>query len=179
MTEAEPGGESKARARARRLKPADRQRLAALLGAMRDKGGPKSQIERLLAELTGEPTTGERRLVVKLEAAGRLKASFIVKALRERRLGLFAAALAKLGPYEERAVRAALASPDRPELLALALAGIGIDESAFPDLLERVRGLSGGRPGGGRRGSKRASYAFGPFDAATKALAFRLASNGA
>jgi uncharacterized protein (DUF2336 family) len=90
----------------------------------------------------------ERKLVEKLHGAGQLRAGYLVRALREGRLSLFAAALARLGGFEPEQVRQALDSP-RPELLQLACAGVGIDRSAFPSILQMVRGLNGGRPGGG------------------------------
>ena len=66
---------------------------------------------------------------------------------------------------------------DRPELLALACAAVGIDRSAFPTILAMVRDLNGGRPGGGSEGARRASGAFGPFDANIAGAAFRQTVN--
>jgi uncharacterized protein (DUF2336 family) len=95
----------------------------------------------------GEREEMERKLVDKLYAAGQLRPGYLVRALREGRLNLFAAALAKLGCFEPDQVRQALDAA-RPELLQLACAGVGIDRSAFPSILQMVRGLNGGRPGG-------------------------------
>jgi hypothetical protein len=69
-----------------------------------------------------------------------------VRALREGRLSLFAAALARLGAFEPEQIRQALASP-RPDLLQIACATVGVDRSAFPAILRMVRALNEGRPG--------------------------------
>lgn len=116
----------------------------------------------------------EARLVAKLEASGQLRPSYLLRALREHRLTLFIAALAALGRFEPEQVRRALDS-DRPELMALACAAVGIDRSVFPTLLELVRELNAGRPGGGAEGQRRAAGAFGPFSADVAAAAFRQA----
>jgi uncharacterized protein (DUF2336 family) len=123
-----------------------------------------------------EGDAAEARHIAKLDAAGQLHASYLLKALKESKLGLFAAALARLGGYARQDVEAAIASPDRPELLALALAGVGLDRGIFPSILGLVRGLADGRPGGGARGARRALGAFGPFGAEVAAAAFRRAS---
>jgi uncharacterized protein (DUF2336 family) len=94
----------------------------------------------------GEREEMERRLIDKLHTAGQLRGGYLVRALREGRLTLFAAALAKLGHFEPEQVRQALDSP-RPDLLQLACNAVGIDKSAFPTILQMVRGLNGGRPG--------------------------------
>jgi uncharacterized protein (DUF2336 family) len=88
----------------------------------------------------------ERRLVDKLHAAGQLRAGYLVRALREGRLSLFAAALATLGKLDPQHVRGALDAAT-PDPLQLACAGVGIDRSAFPSILLMVRGLNAGRPG--------------------------------
>ena len=64
-------------------------------------------------------------------------------------------------------------SCDRPELLALACAAVGVDRSAFATIVALVRELNGGRPGGGDDAGKRASYAFGPHPKSAAASAFR------
>lgn len=116
----------------------------------------------------------EQRLVGKLEGAGQLRPGYLIRALKEGQLGLFLVSLATLGRFEPSHVRRALDS-DRPELLALACAAVGIDRSVFPSLLEMVRDLNGGLPGGGQEGARRASGAFGPFEAHIAAAAFRQA----
>ena len=73
-------------------------------------------------------------------------AGYLVRALREGRLSLFAAALAKLGELDAKHVRDALDAPT-PDPLQLACAGVGVDRSAFPSILLMVRGLNAGRPG--------------------------------
>jgi uncharacterized protein (DUF2336 family) len=123
----------------------------------------------------GEREAMEQRLVDKLHAAGQLRPGYLIRALREGRLGLFAAALSILGHFDSRQVRATLDS-DRPELLALACAAVGIDRSVFPDILEMTRKLNNGRPGGGAEGARKASVAFAPVTPEVAASAFRQAA---
>ena len=118
----------------------------------------------------------ERRLVAKLEAAGQLRPGHLLRALKEGRLTLFLTALATLGRFDRNHVLRAVNS-DRPELLALACAAVGIDRSVFPTILEMVRDLNGGLPGGGQEGARRAGGAFGPFEAHIAGAAFRRAVN--
>jgi uncharacterized protein (DUF2336 family) len=101
----------------------------------------------------------EKRLVAKLEAAGELRAGFLLRALKERRLERFQTALAALGDFEVAHVRRACSAPD-PELLALACAAVGIDRVVFPSLLVDVRDLNGGRPAGGPESARRTAAAF-------------------
>jgi uncharacterized protein (DUF2336 family) len=96
----------------------------------------------------GERKEMERRLIDKLHGAGQLRAGYLVRALREGRLTLFAAALAKLAAMRAEDVQQALDSP-HTEYLKFACAKVGIDRSAFPAILEMVRTLNGGRPGQG------------------------------
>ncbi len=123
----------------------------------------------------GEREMMEQRLIDKLHAAGQLRPGYLVRALREGRLGLFAAALAILGRFEASQVQATLDS-DRPELLALACAAVGIDRSVFPDILEMTRKLNAGRPGGGAEGARKASVAFAPVSPDIAGAAFRQAA---
>ena len=123
----------------------------------------------------GEREAMEQRLVDKLHAAGQLRPGYLVRALREGRLGLFASALAMLGRFDARQVQATIDS-DRPELLALACAAVGIDRSVFPDILEMTRTLNDGRPGGGAEGARKASVAFAPVSAEVAGAAFRQAA---
>lgn len=118
----------------------------------------------------------ERRLIAKLYAAGQLRPGYLLRALKEGRLTLFVTALAALGRFDAGHVRRAVNS-ERPELLALACAAVGIDRGAFPTILGLVRDLNQGRPGGGQEGARRASGAFGPFDAEIAGAAFRHAVN--
>jgi uncharacterized protein (DUF2336 family) len=123
----------------------------------------------------GEREVMELRLVDKLSAAGQLRPGYLIRALREGRLGLFAAALARLGRFDANHIQATLDS-NRPELLALACAAVGIDRSVFPDILEMTRRLNDGRPGGGAEGARKASVAFAPVTPEVAAAAFRQAA---
>jgi uncharacterized protein (DUF2336 family) len=123
----------------------------------------------------GEQEEMELRLVEKLHAAGQLRAGYLVRALRERRLSLFSASLAALGRFEPEHVRRTLNS-DRPELLALACSAVGIDRSVFPDILDMVRALNENRPGGGADSARRAAGAFAPISPEIAAAAFRQAA---
>jgi uncharacterized protein (DUF2336 family) len=117
----------------------------------------------------------ERKLLDKLHSAGQLRPGYLVRALREGRLTLFATALAMLGRFDSEHIRRALDS-DRPELLALACAAVGIDRSVFPTILEMVRQLNGGRPSGGAEGVRRAGGAFAPLEPGVAGAAFRQAA---
>lgn len=108
----------------------------------------------------------ERRLVSKLQAAGQLRAGFLVRAIAEKRLSLFEHALAALGGFPLSAVRAAVRS-DSARPLYLACAAAGVDRAAFPDLLTGVRRLNKGRPEGEPR-----DWA-DPLSAETATAAFR------
>jgi uncharacterized protein (DUF2336 family) len=121
------------------------------------------------------PDTSQIKLVEKLAAADQLKPGYLLRVLKEHQLGLFEAALAKLGGFRVEEVHRAVMSPDRPELVALALAAIGLDRSVFPTILELVRQCNDGLPGGGSEGARRAVSAFGPFSADIAASAFRQA----
>ena len=123
----------------------------------------------------GEQDAMERRLIDKLHAAGQLRPGYLVRALREGRLSLFCATLAMLGRFDAEHVRRAIES-DRPELLGLACAAVGIDRSVFPAILQMVRELNGGRPGGGQEGARRAAGAFGPVTPQVANAAFRQAA---
>lgn len=90
----------------------------------------------------------DRRLVAKLQAAGQLKAGYLIRAVREGRLNLFTHALAALGDFTLAQVRAAL-NANSPEALYYACAAVGIDRAVFPPLLEEIRKLNSGPPGDG------------------------------
>ncbi len=169
--------------RAANLPKDERRKLTRALGALGQAPGPRgARLGALLTPILARLVEAEKREdaearhIAKLDAAGQLQASYLIKTLKAGELGLFAAALARLGNYIRRDVREALNSPDRPELLALALAGVGLDRGTFPSVLALVRGLTGGRPGGGARGERRALAAFGPFGPEVTASAFRRAS---
>ena len=91
----------------------------------------------------------------KLHAAGQLRASYLLRALREQRLSLFIAALATLGGYSPDDARKAV-DADQPDLLALACISVGVDRGAFATVLDLVRGLNEGRPGGDMATARRA-----------------------
>lgn len=155
-----------------RLDPAELD--AALAQTVREAHAAIDGLPPAVARSDAEREALEEKLVGKLFAAGDLRPSYLMRALREGRLSLFVAALARLGNFELDHVRRAIDS-DRPELLALACAAIGVDRGAFPSILELVRELNQGRPGGGAEASRRASGAFGPFDADIAGVAFRRA----
>jgi uncharacterized protein (DUF2336 family) len=139
-----------------------------------------AQIAAVMAEgarkppLTG-PSAAETKLVDKLASAGQLKPGYLVRVLKEHQLGLFEAALGKLGGFSAEEIHQAVTDPERPELLALALAWVSIDRSVFPTILEIVRQCTDGLPGGGAEGGRRAISAFGPFAPDIAASAFRQA----
>jgi uncharacterized protein (DUF2336 family) len=117
----------------------------------------------------------ERRLIDKLHAAGQLRPGYLVRALREGRLSLFCTTLAMLGRFEAEHVRRVIDS-DRPELLGLACAAVGIDRSVFPTILAMVRELNAGRHSGGAESARRAAGAFAPVTPQVAGAAFRQAA---
>ncbi len=129
-------------------------------------------------EREGEQEEMEKRLIDKLSDAGQLRPGYLLRALKEKKLSLFETALARLGGFEPLQIRRAVASPDKPELLGLACAAVGIDRGAFPTILAMVRDINEGRPGGGDEGDRRAIGAFGPFASDIAATAFRKAVAG-
>lgn len=147
---------------------------AALAQSIREAHAALEGLPPARARLNAEHEALEGRLVEKLHDAGQLRPSFLLRALREGRLTLFVTALSRLGGFDADHIRRAIDS-DRPELLALACAAIGVDRGAFPTILEAVRGLNEGRPGGGAEAGRRATGAFGPFDADIAGVAFRKA----
>ncbi|WP_428152546.1 DUF2336 domain-containing protein [Brevundimonas sp.] len=102
------------------------------------------------AEVT-DPEEMERRLVAKLQSAGQLRAGFLIRAVREKRLSLFEHGIAALGGFPITHIRAAIVRPS-PDALFLACAAVGIDRAVFPAVLEEIRKLSGGWPGDGDEG---------------------------
>lgn len=116
----------------------------------------------------------ERRLIDKLDRAGQLTPGYLLRALKERKLTLFAAVLARLGGFRPEAVEQAL-SVDHPELLALACAAIGLDRSVFPTVLSQARQLNGGKPQGDPESERTAMAVFGALAPDEAASAFRRA----
>lgn len=88
----------------------------------------------------------ERRLIDKLQAAGQLRAGFLVRAVREQRLSLFIHGLATLAGFAPTDVRDALNAPT-PEALYYACTAVGIDRAVFPTLLTELRKLNQSLPG--------------------------------
>ncbi|HZZ37401.1 MAG TPA: DUF2336 domain-containing protein [Caulobacteraceae bacterium] len=153
---------------------------AAIAAAVRDAHGNAPLIgPTVVWERAGEREQMEARLIEKLAAANQLRPGYLLRVLKEQKLSLFQAALARLGGFDADQVRRAVCSNDRPELLALACAAVGIDRGAFPTILALVREINGGRPGGGAEGARRAISAFGPFSPDIAAAAFRQAISGA
>jgi uncharacterized protein (DUF2336 family) len=132
-------------------------------------GGPK------LTTLQPEESEEERRdrqLVAKLDMSGQLRPSYLLKALKERRVTLFVAALSALGRFEVPAVRKAV-NGTSAETLALACASVGVDRTVFPTLLALVRENNKGLPGGGDEGDRRAYQAFAQTNPKSAATLFR------
>ncbi|MFW2341856.1 DUF2336 domain-containing protein [Brevundimonas sp.] len=88
----------------------------------------------------------DRRLVLKLQAAGQLRPGYLIRAIREKKLGLFQHALVVLGGFTMAQVKACL-THSTPEALYYACAAVGIDRAVFPPLLYEIRQLNGGPPG--------------------------------
>ncbi|MDP3749443.1 MAG: DUF2336 domain-containing protein [Phenylobacterium sp.] len=148
---------------------------AALGAAVREAhGGLAPPTGELVVRREGEREEMEEQLLAKLNSAGQLRPGYLLRALQDGKLSLFVGGLATLGRFDLTQVRRALNS-DRPELLALACASVDIDRSVFPTILELVRNLNGGRPGGGDEAARRAGGAFGPLGADIAGAAFRRA----
>lgn len=88
----------------------------------------------------------ERRLVDKLNSAGQLRPGLLIRAIREKRLSLFAHGLAALGGFAASQVRMAMSAPT-PEALYYGCAAVGIDRAVFPTLLVELRKLNNALPG--------------------------------
>jgi uncharacterized protein (DUF2336 family) len=114
----------------------------------------------------------ETRLIAKLQAAGQLRPGFLLKALRDGKLYLFELALASLANLRTEEVKIACAS-NRPEWVALACAGVGIDRSVFPTILSLVRSLNDGYPTGGEHSLRDINAAFTHKSADQAIAAFR------
>jgi uncharacterized protein (DUF2336 family) len=106
----------------------------------------------------------ERRLVAKLQGAGQLRAGFLIRAVREKRLSLFEHSLAALAGFGVGQVRAAVRHAT-PDALFLACSAVGIDRAVFPAVLDEIRKLTNGLPG---QGSGWGAASLSPADAAQK-----------
>jgi uncharacterized protein (DUF2336 family) len=87
----------------------------------------------------------DARLVAKLHAAGQLRPAYLIRALREEKLGVFAHGLAVLGRFEVSQIYRALGG-DTARPLFLACIAVGLDRAAFPALLTEIRKLNEGFP---------------------------------
>ena len=87
----------------------------------------------------------DARLVAKLHAAGQLRPAYLIRALREEKLGVFAHGLATLGRFEVSQVLHALGG-DTARPLFLACIAVGLDRAAFPAILTEIRKLNKGFP---------------------------------
>jgi len=112
----------------------------AVEGVMRP-AGPQHDVPE-----EGDREEMERRLIDKLQSAGQLRAGLLIRAVREKRLSLFAHGLSALGGFAVAQVRDALAAPT-PEALYYACAAVGIDRAVFPTLLVELRKLNNSLPG--------------------------------
>lgn len=101
----------------------------------------------------------DSRLIAKLHDSGQLRPGYLLRALRDGKLSLFEQGLAALLGSDADAVRAAIRS-DRPELLALACAGVGVDRSVYPTIVTELRKLTGGFPRTGVESARRVAAAF-------------------
>lgn len=99
-------------------------------------------------EFDAERDEMDRRLIDKLQAAGQLRTGYLVRSVRERRIGLFAHGLAALSGFPLSRIREALNAAN-PEALFYACSSVGIDRAVFPALLTEIRLLAGGLPGDG------------------------------
>lgn len=107
-------------------------------------GHPRGPAET--APMSAERDEMERRLVDKLHASGQLRAGFLVRAVREKRVALFRHSLATLGGFSVDEVAMAM-NHDSPEAIYYACAAVGIDRAVFPALVHELRAINGNRPG--------------------------------
>lgn len=121
----------------------DEDRLAALV----DQATTEAATPTALSADSPERDEMERRLIDKLHTAGQLKAGYLVRAIREKRLGLFLHGLAALSGLPAADIRKALAD-NSAEALYYACAAVGMDRAVFPAILAEVRHLNDGMPAG-------------------------------
>lgn len=88
----------------------------------------------------------ERRLIAKLHAADQLRPSYLVRAIRERRLNLFVHGLAALGGFSVAEIRGAL-NAGSPEAIYYACSAVGIDRAVFVAMINEIRQINNGAPG--------------------------------
>lgn len=122
----------------------------AIAAAIESAARPRSPAMTVLLTPSGDSAGDrdeiDRRLVDKLRVSGDLRPGFLVRALREKQLGLFEHGLAGLSGFPIVQVRQAIQRPS-PDALYLACASIGIDRAVFPTVLKELRDLTGGLPG--------------------------------
>jgi uncharacterized protein (DUF2336 family) len=87
----------------------------------------------------------DARVVGKLHSAGQLRPAYLIRALREEKLGVFAHGLATLGRFDVAQVHRALQG-DTARPLFLACIAVGLDRAAFPAILTEIRKLNKGFP---------------------------------
>lgn len=116
----------------------------------------------------------ERRLVAKLAGAGQLKPGYLLRALKDRKRGLFELALSALSGLSVQELRHAITA-DRADLLAYACVAVGVDKSVFATLLSGVREQNGGRPRARTDTHRRVDVAFQTRSADAARHAFRAA----
>lgn len=110
--------------------------------------GAAQTASRTGAEWTVPPPPADdidARLVAKLHAADQLRPAYLIRALREEKLGVFAHGLAILGRFEVSQIYRALGG-DTARPLFLACIAVGLDRAAFPALLTEIRKLNKGFP---------------------------------
>ena len=110
--------------------------------------GAAQTASRTGAEWTVPPPPADdidARLVAKLHAADQLRPAYLIRALREEKLGVFAHGLAILGRFEVSQIYRALGG-DTARPLFLACIAVGLDRAAFPALLTEIRQLNKGFP---------------------------------
>lgn len=132
----------------------DEARLAEAVDAVTNPPPPKPQGAEPIGLEDASVTDHEemeRRLVAKLQSGGQLRAGFLIRAVREKRLSLFEHGIAALGGIPIAQIRAAILRPS-PDALFLACAAVGIDRAVFPAVLDEIRKLNDGWPGNGDEG---------------------------
>lgn len=115
----------------------------------------------------------DSRLVAKLHAAGQLRPAYLIRALREEKLGVFAHGLAALGRFEVSQIYLALQG-DTALPLFLACVSVGLDRAAFPALLTEIRKLNKGFP----HDSDGPAWRLSELSADQAAFEFRLLMDG-
>ena len=90
------------------------------------------------AEVSALPDSSARKLTEKLASSGQLRASYLMRVLRQGQMELFDHGFATLLQLDVEPVRKALYG-DSPHTLALACRAAGIDRSAFPTVFKLCR----------------------------------------